>query len=130
MSPPCGPWLPGEYVVRAEARLLGRRGTVLEEVTEAVLVERGDAELLRLRQLRAGALADHDVAGLLRHAAGDLAAARLELGLRLFARHRRQRAGEHEGHPLERGDVGAHLRLRRTLDVDPGLDQPTHEVTV
>src|SRR6187549_904451 len=60
-------------------------GTVFEEVAQGVLVERGDAELLRLGQLRAGALTDHDVAGLLRHAAGDLAAARLELRLGLLA---------------------------------------------
>src|SRR3954454_3881486 len=111
MSPPCRPWLPGRYVAAGAAGLLGGFrgcGTVLEQVTQGVLVEGGDAELLRLRQLRTRALADDDVARLLRHAAGDLAAARLELGLRLLARHRRQRAREHEGHARERRHVGAH----------------------
>ena len=60
------------------------------------------AELLGLGELRARALADHDVARLLRHAAGDLAAARLDLGRGFVARAPFERAGEHEREPGER----------------------------
>src|SRR5215467_6439201 len=60
-------------------------GSLLQELAERGLVEERHAELLRLGELRTGILAHDDVARLLRHAAGHLAAARLDLGLRLLA---------------------------------------------
>ncbi len=47
-------------------------------VLEFRFVEHGDAELARLVELAAGLAAGHDVVGLLRHRAGDLAAGRLD----------------------------------------------------
>ena len=55
--------------------LLEPRGAGLEQHLEAGLVEDRDAELLGLVGLGAGAVADHDVVGLLRHRRGRLAAA-------------------------------------------------------
>ena len=54
--------------------------------SNAGLVEDRDAELLGLGELRSRALADHDVARLLRHARRDLAAARGDLGRGFVAR--------------------------------------------
>ena len=63
---------------------------------ERLVVEHRDAERLGLRELRARARAGHDVARPLRDRVGDLAAARDDLGGRLVARGRRERARDHE----------------------------------
>ena len=57
----------------------------LGHALELGLVDDGDAELLRLLELAAGLLASQEVAGHLRHRAGDLAAALLDQGLGLGA---------------------------------------------
>src|SRR4029434_5806136 len=75
------------------------------------------AELLGLRQLRARILAHDDVARLLGHAARDLAAPRLDLGLRLLPAELLEPASEHEREAGERLlDVGRG-RARRALEV-------------
>src|SRR5262249_44983518 len=58
------------------------------------LVQDRNGELLRFRELAAGILAGDDVIGLLRHAAGGLAARFFDQRLRVVARQRRQRAGQ------------------------------------
>ena len=55
-----------------------------------------------LASFEPGLSPDHDVARLLRHAAGDLAAARRDLGRGFVARAALERAGEHERQPGER----------------------------
>ena len=78
--------------------LLREKGTPYAELG---LADRGHAELLRLGELRARTLPHHDVTGLLRDAARDLAPAPLELGLRLLPRHGGKRSREHEREPGE-----------------------------
>src|SRR5205807_2068291 len=93
-------------------------GSFLQELAERRLVEERHPELLGLGELRARILAHDDVAGLLRHAACDLAAARLDLGLRILAGELVEAAREHEGQAGERLlDVGRGS-ARRALEVD------------
>ena len=63
-------------------------------------------------ELRARALPDHDVARLLRHAAGHLAAARGDLGRGFVARAALERTGEHERQSRERRRRSARPRTR------------------
>ena len=65
-------------------------------MTHCRLVDDRHAERLRLGELAARVGAGDDVIGLLRHAARHLAARGFEQRLRLVARQRRQRAGQHE----------------------------------
>src|SRR5687768_8074378 len=51
-----------------------RDAGLFQQLDEAVLVQRGDAELRRLVGLRSRILADHDVVGLLAHRADDFGA--------------------------------------------------------
>src|SRR6185369_7912201 len=75
---------------------------VSEERVETGFVERRHAELLGLRELRAGAVAEHDVARLLRDAPRDLSAARDDRGRGFVTRVTFERSGEHERHARER----------------------------
>ena len=84
----------------------------------------GDAELLGLRQLRAGALAGDDVVGLLRDRAGGLAAGGADRLLRLLAAEALERAGHDERLAVER--PGRRLAGRpddRPLRLDADLDE-------
>ena len=76
--------------------------------------------VLGLGELRARARARHHVARLLRDAAGDLAAARLDRGLRVVAGEVGEGAGEHEGEPGQRGLALAAPPPSR----DPGSSPP------
>jgi len=67
----------------------------------ACSVDHRDTQLLGLAPLGAGAGAGHEQGDLLAHAARDAGAVRLGLALGLGARHRLERAGEHEGFTRE-----------------------------
>src|SRR5262249_7621652 len=71
-----------------------RLGCGRKEAHEARLVENGDRELVRLRELAAGVCAGDNVVRLLRDAARGLAAGGLDQRLRIVARERRQGAGQ------------------------------------
>ena len=79
-----------------------RRLFRFQDLLERGLVEDAHAERLRLGELRSGVGADHEEAGLLRHAARHLGA---ELAQRVFGRFALQageRAGDHERETGER----------------------------
>ena len=82
--------------------LLGDRlRSVREQALEARLVEDREAELLGLVGLGAGVVADHDVVGLLGDRPGRLAAAHDDRLLDGVARVGLERAGHHDGEPLQ-----------------------------
>src|SRR5271165_1705983 len=80
----------------------------MEEFLQLGFVDHRHAEFGGAVELASGLRAGDDVVGLLRHAAGDLAAMPLDEFLRFVARQRRQGSGEHEGEALE-------AALRRAL---------------
>src|SRR5262249_41900297 len=73
------------------------RSPLPHQLQPVVLAQHGDAELLRARELRAGARAGDHVVGLLRDRARSLGAEPLGHGFRLLAGHLFERAGEHHG---------------------------------
>src|SRR5437899_2170426 len=93
----------------------------LEEFPESFFVHDRYAKLLRLRELASRFLAGHDVIGLLRYAAGDFAAFRLDHRLGIVARELRQRSRQHERKPCELAHGRAHRH--RVAPVHPGLAQ-------
>src|SRR3954453_4186434 len=120
-TPGCSTWLRERTLGSSPARPSSRTGrpscrsptcppsvvlldlTVLEQRAKPVLIEEGHAELLGLRELRAGILAHDDVARLLRHAAGDLGAPGHDLRLGLLTREPLHATREHERHSSQRG---------------------------
>src|SRR5438477_996759 len=93
----------------------------LKEFPESFFVHDRYAKLLRLRELASRFLAGHDVIGLLRYAAGDFAAFRLDHRLGIVARELRQRSRQHEGKPCELARGRAHRH--RVAPVHSGLAQ-------
>ena len=94
-------------------RIAGRRRRLLsEQRQQARFVEDLGPELLRLGQLRAGALAGDDVVGFLRDRVGDLAAGRLDQRRRLLAGQLRQGAGEDDGLAFQRAARWRAVRRR------------------
>ena len=90
---------------------------------ERLLIQRFDAERPGLLELAAGVGPAHHVARLLADGAGDAGAEPLERLGRLLARHRRERARQHEHLARERaGRVGRRLG-RLAAHVDAGLLQ-------
>ena len=87
-----------------------------EERAEVGLREDGNAELLRLLELRARALSGDDARGLPRDGVGHLRPERLERGLRLLSRPRLERPGDHvlasAERPLDRPFRLARLHLQ------------------
>src|SRR5687768_15461649 len=80
----------------------GRIGTLVEEDLEGCLVEHGHTELLGLVSLGAGALADDDEVGLLRHRAGSPPAPGLDGRRGPVTGEVLERAGHDDGQALER----------------------------
>src|SRR5512134_3964848 len=87
----------------------------LQERSQTLLVEHRHAERLGPGELGARVGAGHNIVGLLRDRAADLAAMREYQLARLFPRHVRQRPGEHERLPR-----GAPLRGRARCTLVPG----------
>src|SRR5207244_5016035 len=103
-------------------------GSFRQYLTERRLVEKLHPDLLGLCELRARILSHDDIARLLGHAARDLAAARLDLGLRLLAGEPLEAPREHEREAGERLlDVGR-SGARRAFEVHAGLPQLLDEL--
>src|SRR5439155_18448924 len=98
-----------------------------EQLSQALLVEYRDAELLGLAELRAGAIAGDHVVGALRHRAGHLAAGPPDHRRRLLARQLSERAGEHERLPFQGAAMAAALGCRE-LESKAALPQPADQV--
>src|SRR5580704_4904707 len=73
----------------------------MEEFLELLFVDHRHTELAGAVDLAPRIAAGDDILRFLRHAAGDLAAMSLDQFLRVVARERRQRPGQHEGHAGE-----------------------------
>src|SRR5688500_13372644 len=98
---------------RAPALMPATRSNAVpgKKVEQARLVPYVDAQFGGLVELGAGSLARDDEARLLRHAAGDLGAERLEFRLRLVPAQRGQGAGQDHGLAVERQlhDTALHI---------------------
>src|SRR6185503_16067846 len=96
----------------------------VQESEELLFIEHRHAELPCLVELGAGFLAGHDVIGLRRHRAGDLAAARLNAFARFVAGHCGQRPGEDDNltregafdRPMPRLFLPTHARRAQLFD--------------
>src|SRR4051794_17898530 len=91
----------------------------IEQPEQAGLVQDRHAEALGLLELRAGALAGHEVVGLLRYRRGDAAAGAGDPLRRLLAGEVRERAGQHERLARQRT-----LARRGTLALELQPDRP------
>src|SRR3990172_8669500 len=99
-----------------------------QQLQQAGLIEDRDPERFGLRELRTRIGPRDHVIGLLRHRAGDLAAARFDELRRLVARHARQRPGQHER--LARGASAGGGATPPLLPPDPGLAERLNNLAI
>src|SRR2546427_5377947 len=94
-----------------------------------VLIQRFDAELARLLEFAPGIRPEHHMSGFFADRLGYAGAEALQRVGRLLARHRRQRAGEHNHLPLQRTHLVRRLR-RLARHVHAGLREASDELAV
>src|SRR5262249_29912833 len=112
----------------ARGRALLPRGSIAaDELLERILVDYLGAQLLRLRQLRAGAVPGDHVVGLLRDRVHHLAARQPDQARGLLATQARQGAGEDECLAVERAALLAALR-RVQLHPQAGPAEPLDQL--